>query len=214
MSGRTRIVGEATLSGGQHDDVSVVGECKVTEDVFCQGLNVVGEMDSAKNLTATELHIVGNLKSGGDCTAQSARVRGEIRVKGHWKSGHLKLTGALTVGGDCESETVDVRGTLCVGGLFSADRAEFVTAKTSVLHDMGGKTLYVRRMFPVFPTGRKLLEADTVEFDEADIDYVKAQVLRGHNLIVGRHCAIGTVEYTGTLTVAPGASVGSSSKIS
>ncbi len=198
MNGLTRVIGDATLAGGSYDNIRVVGDCTLSDSCSCHSLRVVGELHARHHLTA-----------------DNSRIHGTLRVNGNTKFLKLMLLGFMGVDGDFEAESLSVRGELNVAGLLNADKADFHSYGHSVIREMGGGLLTVTSPFwPPWKRFRPSLRADIIEYDEANLENVQADVLRGKNLVVGKHCRIGRVEYSGTLTVHKSAFVAQCEKVS
>ena len=208
-----RIMGEGQISGAAYGKVSVMGKAVSDEPIFCEKLNIMGEADVKSNIKAGFVKLSGEMRIDGKADFEQARIMGVVRSAGSWRCGTLKLLGELYSDGGCYNEHVTVRGVINAKGLFSADYALFRCRYPSLFEEMGGQSLRVFRPWYNRLAGGFTVTADSMEFDDIDIDYVKAGTVRGHNIKIGQHCEIDLVEYSGTLTVYQGARIGQQVKI-
>jgi len=202
-----RVMGEGHISGASYGKISVMGKAFIDEPVFCERLRIMGETEVKSDIKASFVKLRGEMKIDGKADFEQARIMGVVRSEGGWRCGTLKLWGELHSSGDCYSEHITVRGVISAKGLFSADYALFKGKYPSFFEDMGGQSLRVFCPWYSRLSSGFAVTAKNIEFDDIDIDYVKADTVRGHDIKIGRHCEIGLVEYSGTLTVCDGARI-------
>ncbi|MDR2736056.1 MAG: hypothetical protein LBB49_00655 [Gracilibacteraceae bacterium] len=229
-----RIIGDSSIGTGPFGLVRVVGEANAREDMTCRELRVTGTVKAEQNLTCHNARIVGeveirgdctmqsanitgNVRVGGNCTIQDASVTGEVKVAGDWQSATANVWGCLNVKGQCASEQIKVRGSLDVKGLLNFDQAEIVSGHPSKIQELGGRQIIVRKPKMPWklwnnPFRTVILEAQSIEADDIDIDYTTAAEVRGTRVKIGKHCSIGKIEYSESLTVEEGAEIGASSQ--
>lgn len=204
-----RIVGESNIGSGPFDTVKITGNGYAHEELNCRKLKVMGEIKADKSLVCAAASIVGTMKVRGDCAIQQADIIGEVHIEGNWQSDLTDIRGELTIDGQGVAEQIKVRGSLRVKGLFNSDKVEIISAHPSKLQELGGRKIEVRkpRMSLHKPFRKTILEVQSIEADEIDIDYTTAQVVRGSRIKIGKHCQIGKVEYSECLIVEKGSVV-------
>ncbi|MCL1918129.1 MAG: hypothetical protein FWG14_07425 [Peptococcaceae bacterium] len=233
-----RIIGESNIGEGPFGLVRILGEANAQDDLVCRELRVTGEVKAGKNLTCQNARIVGEveirggctiqtatiigeMEVGGNCMAQNASVIGEVKVAGDWQSSMADVRGRLSVKGQCASETITVQGSLNVEGLLNFDLAEIISNHPSRIQELGGRRIVVRKpkmdwkrlwIIPPNPFRIVILEAQSIEADDIDIDYTTAAVVRGSRVRIGENCRIGKVEYSESLIVENGADIGEREK--
>lgn len=132
---------------------------------------------------------------------------GQLSVHGNVRSGHMLMRGNLEADGDWEGDRLTVKGAFRVGGLLNAEQMDIRLFGPSSAREIGGGAVKVGRSrlqslkeFFV-PAGPAVLTAESVEADQVELSYTKAQTVRGNRVVIGPGCTIGEVEYTESLEV-------------
>lgn len=136
------------------------------------------------------------------------------------KGEHIFLEGAMKIGGDCEVETARLNGAVTIGGQLNADRIAINLHGKSSIKEIGGEMITVKRENHVIlhldkwikPLSREL-NTELIEGDVLELEYTKANVVRGNTVIIGPGCEIGVVEYNKELRVSKEAAVSKSEKL-
>lgn len=147
-------------------------------------------------------------------------IKGNTSVGGGLAANEIDVRGFLRAGGDCEAETFSAEGGFTVGGLLNAGSIDIKVFGPCSAREIGGEKIAIRapqglqsitQIFTFW--AEKRLETETIEGDEVTLEAVTAKTVRGANVTVGPECKIELVEYTGSCTVDPGASVGEARKV-
>lgn len=152
------------------------------------------------------MHISGMLRVGENCCATEARVSGGLDVKG-----------------DLTAEKVRLSGQSDIRGLLNAEEVEIILEKghgCSQIGSVGGGSVKVAQQmsggFNLLPLFRSKsasgLKTSSIEADKVELEYTEAETVRAIDAVIGKGCKIGTVEYSGTLTVDEDAVVGNTVK--
>ena len=230
--------GEISVSGGakmtgdvQCDRLGVSGGVKTSDDLACGEMHVSGGLKVSGNLSAETAKISGStrvegsleisetaaisgsLKCEGDAKLGSAKVSGGCTVEGKVEAKELKISGGLRCGGDVNAESFACSGGVKIGGLLNAETIVISASGDSEVGDIGCSSITVKQEHFTFGIHRGSLKAGTIEGDTVQLEYTKAEVVRGKNVTIGKKCEIGRVEYTGTLEILDGGKVKEQGKI-
>ena len=229
------IAGAGKIEGGIYERVKISGSGKVAGDVEAEEFKGAGAVTVEGALKARKFEVSGAFKAEGALDVEEGEAAGsfkvegpvsarELRISGAAKcgpirGGYIRINGALKAKGDIEADTLRLSGAFKVEGLLSADRVEIVLEDHSKARELGGEKIQVRRgtafggllstLGRLFGThGRGVLEVETVEGDELDLEWVRAEVVRGRVVKLGPGCRVGRVEYQESLEASPEAEVG------
>lgn len=236
--GDCRVSGSGNIDGGCYNRILVSGSCKVGGELVCRELRVSGNFRSAGkvdcsgevrasgsmlcggDMKAGDVNVSGSLKTEGDFAGENVSVSGGLRVGGAMKAAEVRSSGGLHVERDLEAERLESYGNLNVGGMVNAETVEIrLSLSESKVGTIGGSTVRVQRpaatgfLSGILKPGCGLLTCESVEGDLVELSAVKAQVVRGDQVVIGEGCDIELVEYTGTCQVDENARVGSCVKV-
>ncbi|BBI35173.1 polymer-forming cytoskeletal protein [Cohnella abietis] len=210
------INGVSSAGGGAYGAVKIDGIGKIEGSISSMIFNTNGIAKIRGDLLTEELDVDGIIKIEGQLSAGKSTVDGHMKVKGSLRGEQLKLNGMLNVEGDCEVERLEMEGSFDVKGLLNAGRMNIKLLGKGKAHEIGVEFIQVRRapksvwsslwrwMLPQFTTE---LHVTTIEGDDIDLEYTKADIVRGNRIVIGKGCTIGKVEYRSELKVHQGAKV-------
>lgn len=208
-----KILGTTTSAGGFYQNVHITGECLFNGDVDCQKLSLTGQAQLAGSLRANETKITGECIVNGSLNGLSLRGRGELKTTEGLRIDRFNFSGNLDVKGDCEAEVLKLSGAISVDGLLSADRLDISLYGPSWAKEVGGSAIRIKRskggtlLKLVKNKESAFFKAEFIEGDCVELQYTKADMVRGEHVIIGTECEIGTVEYRGTLKIHKNAKV-------
>ncbi|MCR8641158.1 hypothetical protein NV379_00685 [Paenibacillus sp. N1-5-1-14] len=219
------INGSGSSGGGVFNKVKISGSGKVSGDVECLEfrcsgsgsvignvktgyMNVSGSGDVDGNLVAEELKVSGSFRVDGDTFVKEASVSGHMKVDGKLTAEEMTVNGALEVKDDCSAEEFVVKGGFRISGLLNAGKVDIQLHGDAFVKEIGCDQIEVRRNLlggisvlkmikTLFQSFHNELHADVIEGDDIALEYTKAKVVRGTNVIIGPGCKIDLVEYKG-----------------
>lgn len=197
-SGSGKVYGDVHCSG----EMAASGAVGVEGSVWSEELRCSGVCRLTGDLEVHRLRISGSLQIGGKLSGEDLQVSGTLQGSAlHCReiaaSGKLRLTHGL------EAEKVRISGIVEVDGLLNAEIIEIQPTRFSHLTDVGGSEIRILdRSVGLRVPG--CLSARSIEGDTIELEYVKADVVRGKHIRIGKGCKIGRVEYSGSLEAAPG----------
>lgn len=204
-----KITGDSDIGGGEYGIVKITGTLTASESFSGKEIHVVGDVRGDEDITCGELKVMGTLSSRKLVVKEKASIMGTLTAK-EIDAEVFKVYGTVNCGKEFNCSRLMVSGSVDVGTLLNAEELSIKSGYTSHLPEAGGKILHVRgKTF----SSKCALQAGTVEFDEIDVKNTEAEILRGVNVKVGRHCKIGLLEYSGTLDCHPQARVAKTVKI-
>jgi len=225
--------------GGIFNIVSINGLGKIEGDIDCVGFVCNGKA-SIRGFVQAE-HIVVNGSSsfrnvdtgkmrinGRSDFAGVVQCAGEFRIDGYAKVGsqltceQIGLNGFLSVKGNCSAESFESRGSFRIQGLLNAGTIDIELHSECRAREIGGDRIFVRKSRKANPVAKLLkaltfnseqLTAETIEGDDIQLEYTKADIVRGNHVSIGPGCEIGLVEYSGKFAQHQDAKVKDSRKI-
>ncbi|MFC5530066.1 hypothetical protein [Cohnella yongneupensis] len=208
--------GVSTAAGGTYGNVKIDGVGKVSGDIDAKTIKANGVIRMNGAVKAEEMDCDGKLTVGGNLAVGRIRLDGLVSVKGIMSGEHLDLHGLINVKGDCEIEKFDGEGVFEVDGLLSVGTLNIKLQGRAKAREIGVESMVIRQV--PRSVWSKLwswmstkfvpeLQATTIEGDDIDLEYTKAQVVRGNRVVIGKGCVIDRVEYKTELKVNPGATI-------
>lgn len=229
--------GSSVIDGGCYNRINVSGACKVSSDLVCRELrcsgsfkalggvdcngsvHVSGAFHCEKDLIAGRFSGSGSAKVLGSMSCGAFTSSGGLQVGKNLKGTEIRSSGGLRVGGDVEADSFSSTGCIHVDGMINAEQVHIrLWDKCSAGSIGGSKVLVTRDPATGFLSGILRnsfggLTCDSIEGDEVDLTAVKAQVVRGADVVIRIGCDIDQVEYTGTCTIEDSARVGNCVKV-
>lgn len=216
-----KIAGSSTMPGGDYGTVSIGGSGKVTGNLRADTIRCSGAAKVLGNVTADTLdctgacslkgdvqvkkfHVSGSVKIEKNLSGEALRVSGAIKVEQTLRCKNLEASGGLSVGEDLEAEEVSLTGCAKIGKLLNAEKIVLVSSSTSKIRDIGCSILEVRKgksslLNLMFGSKEScVLEVNSIEADQAHLEYTRADVIRCRDLRLGPGCHVRRVEYTGS----------------
>ncbi|GGE01842.1 cell shape determination protein CcmA [Paenibacillus nasutitermitis] len=204
---KLKITGTGSASGGVFDSIRITGEAEIHGDTESDSLVCTGNSVISGSFTARSARMVGEIVVNGDLRASRLSLLGQLKITGNAKGGLFKIKGQLDVGGECEAEGFRIDGAFQINGLLSADQVEVGMYGPCYAKEVGGERIKVKRakwqgIKELFTrAGAVQMRTETIEGDSVYVEYTKADVIRGNNVVIGPACDIGLVEYRSSLTL-------------
>lgn len=215
-----KISGSSTMPGGDYDHVRISGSGKIdgnlrASEISCSGaaevrgnveaesLNCSGACALRGNVDVKSVHSAGSLKVQGSFTSEEVQLHGSSKFLHGLHCKALKLAGGLVVEQDLEAENALLQGCVRIDGLLNAEAIDLNSNSISHIREIGCSRLRVRRENGswlnriLHISSSYALKADSIEADQADLEYTCANVVRGRDFRIGPGCQIQRLEYTG-----------------
>ncbi len=200
---------------------SVQGACSVRGGLRLSGnhrfdgdLRAADGSISGKANVDGALEITNTLRTNGVLTIQRELLAGSLEQEGVTElGGVLRVNRARIIGvlrcQEVEAESFYSRGMLEIAGLLNAERIDIEVNNENRVGSIGGSFVQVRKgkRPQLLRKEPQRLKVQTIEADEVLLELTQAGTVRGRNVVIGKDCIIGRVEYTGVLTVDPSARV-------
>ena len=200
--GKVSISGSGQVTGNlRADTISCSGAAKVLGNVVTESLDCSGACALSGEVQAKQVHASGSVKVKQNFSGEEMHLSGAVKVMRTLRCKILKITGGLSVGEDVEAEESYLSGAAKIEGLLNAETIELTSNATSHIREIGCSSLKVRKekggwLKRAF--GGYALEVNSIEADQADLEYTQAEVVRGRDVRIGCGCRVHRVEYTGT----------------
>ncbi|MCJ8012711.1 polymer-forming cytoskeletal protein [Paenibacillus sp. KQZ6P-2] len=231
------ISGIGRSQGGSYSHVRTDGMAKINGDTDCISLDNNGTLTIEGALQSETVSVNGTATVEGALKANRMILDGMATIKEHAVCQELlTVNGRLSIGGRLDGEKVEVFGILktrddvqcellSVHGGFSIDgllNAGLIDVKMNMpckAQEIGGESITVRRLKKIsvieqfVPVLSAKLQAHTIEGDEIYLEHTEAEIVRGNDVIIGKGCKIGRVEYKNQLTRDEDAQIGAAYQI-
>ena len=239
LKGNLNIDGMGTSAGGEFDTINICGMGTITGKVLASKIDVDGAGKFQESVMSDEIKIAGTasfknevktefLKIDGNGSVAKDTIAKEVFIAGianfhkNLKSEGIKIEGMCTIKGNCEAEVFDCEGQIKINGQLNADAIRINTFLKSEINEVVGSAIEIKRSGnAVTEVISKVLDTvlinnlavNTIEGDSISIDYTDARVIRGEHVVIGEHCDVGLIEYSGSLKQHPRAKVGETHKM-
>ncbi|MCM3786632.1 hypothetical protein M3231_27235 [Neobacillus mesonae] len=232
-----KIMGEGSSSGGAFRNIRIMGQGRMNGDTSSVKFKSMGEASVHGHLDTSSFKSMGEISIDGGLNADKTALLGTIRVNGKMQVrklkalGHtevrgdvrgelLKVTGGLTIHeGDCTAERLLIRGTFNTEGALNAEHIGIKLYGPCNASEIGGSEVRIHRSlgswlsYMFLRKEKQSMTADVIEGDDVYLEHVEARIVRGRNVVIGRGCKIGTVEYSRKYKEHPSAIVEQSVRI-
>ncbi len=220
-----KIIGKGTITNGEYEKVSILGEAVALEEFHCDYLNVIGTCNLKGKVisnkvkilgeaiceqvvtTDNKLEILGQLKALEDYKANKVEVLGQGIFNKNLFFGEMDIKGEIKVSKDCEGNVFNSRGKLEIDGLLSAEDIYINPNGISTINEIGGSKIIIKKK-SLFSLKESIVISNVIEGDYIELDNTQCKIVRGHDVKILANCRIDKVEYTGTLTVDKNSIVG------
>ncbi|WP_168122583.1 hypothetical protein [Paenibacillus sp. HB172176] len=203
------ITGIGSSNGGSFSQASIDGICKITGDLECEKFSMKGKVDVRGSLQSKRMDMNGILHVEGALSGDRIQMNGKLEVDRIMTGETILMNGELKIHGNCEAESLEARGNLKLQEL-NAERIKLSLQGSCNMDAIGGESIRIRRsevtdkgkwlrIFGI-PAGGEL-SVKEVEGDVIDLEYTKADIVRGGEVRIGPGCKIGLVEYKSKLDV-------------
>ena len=220
----------SSITGGVYNKIRVFGAADINGDVTAESLSVYGAADFNGNCDIKDMSIKGACDFKGYVKAVNLDVKGACDFNGDVHIEFLKIYGAVSfkqkvsratdikIYGVVEVETLEadtimVKGVLECKEQLNADFIEINSNSESEIKEIVGSKIIIQPDKKMFKKLGKPVVVDLVEGDEIELENVKAKVVRGNTVKIGKYCEIERVEYNDTLVVSNKSDVKESEKI-
>ena len=225
QKGNLVLSGNGETAGGIFDKVVINGSGKVNGHIECNDFQcngsarVNGNIASQRAIINGSTKVVGNIVSErmeihghstieGTVNFEKLEINGHAKIRNSVKGEKLSLEGMVKVEGDCEVEEAYLKGVFTINGLLNADMISIQLHGRSSVKEIGGEKVTVKRENGVLSILEKLLkpfskelQVELIEGDVLNLEYTKANTVRGNQIVIGPGCEIGVVEYSGDLHI-------------
>lgn len=201
-----KISGSGNIIGSVYtDDFKISGSGKIEGNLKCTNGRISGSGGILGNLTAEEFKISGSGKVNGNSNCQWLKISGDGKILGNVLGKTFIISGEAFVEKNIEVENFEARGNFKVNGMINADEVIIQLQNHCYVEEIGATKVDVRKgatinsIFKVISFFAKnflgYLNTKIIEADYIYIEYTKADIVRGENIVIGEGCEIGLVEY-------------------
>ena len=185
-------------------NVKISGAGDIGGEVISGGeVRISGAGDIHGRVECAEFVLSGAGDVGGDVECEgSFTLSGAGDIRGSVKALSVELRGAGSIKKDVSCENARLTGASTVGGLLNAEEIYIELGRVHI-GEIGCTKLEVREKEVRFghSNNSPLLECKSIEGDDITLTYTVADVVRGKNIKIGRHCDIKRVEYSENIEV-------------
>lgn len=204
-----KVMGELDVSGKFIcGNCRVLGECDLRNMAEIDSLKIMGEVRAIKELVInSNLNIMGNINLYENLKGNIIKVMGEGIIEKNVIFNDINILGRLEVKGNCEGNNFYNKGEVRINGLLSADKVEIVPKRVSIIEEIGGSEITIKKSKLIESLYGKVV-SKLIEGDKITLQNTECKIVRGHDITILSGCNIGKIEYTGSLTVDENSEVG------
>lgn len=220
-----KIIGKGTITNGEYEKISILGEAVAFEEFHCEYLNIIGTCELKGEVisnkvkilgeaiceqavtTNDKLEILGQLKALEDYKANKVEVLGQGIFNNNLFFGEMEIKGEIKVAKDCEGNVFRSRGKVEIKGLLSAEDIYINPNGISTINEIGGSKIVIKKK-GLFSLRESIVISNVIEGDYIELENTQCKIVRGHDVKILANCRIDKVEYTGTLTIDKSSIVG------
>lgn len=235
-----RISGSGSVGGGEYNSVHINGSGRIDGAVTCKtyassgSSRVKGGIKCDEFASSGASHIEGSVDcSGTFSTSGAAHIDGDLHGDTAKCSGSLsvgknidiregRFSGSLSAEGDVSAEKVVLSGAARIKGLLNAETVEINVGLGNMaveIGSVGGGSITVKcksggNVFGFFKMKDLIfMKTTSIEADRVELECTEADIVRATDVVIGDSCRIGTVEYSGLITVSENAKVEKTVKV-
>lgn len=200
-----KISGSGTTGGGEFEGVYISGSGKVNGDVKCREFKISGSGNIIGSVYTDDFKISGSGKVNGDSNCQWLKISGDGKILGNVLGKTFIISGGAFVEKNIEVENFEARGNFKVNGMINADEVIIQLQNHCYVEEIGATKVDVRKGATINSVFKFIsffaknfvgyLNTKIIEADDIYIEYTKADIVRGENIVIGEGCEIGLVEY-------------------
>ncbi len=213
-----KIMGNAISNGRvKAEKITIMGSADLNSSIEVKECIVFGNAIIRGNMRAEKFKVNGDLTIVGDCEVGELSVNGKTDIDGMIECNNVVIRGDMILTKACQSKTLKVYGSVDASsdllgeeisidgkvqckGLLSGETVCLHAFENSYCKEIGATKLVVEK--PIyhllwFGYGKKnSLSCDLIEADEIKVEYTKAKIIRGKQVILNKQCEVDTLEYS------------------
>ncbi|MDR3270515.1 MAG: hypothetical protein LBT32_03230 [Peptococcaceae bacterium] len=188
-----KIDGVVTIKGGVYDDLDIDGVCTVEGDLETQQLKINGVCTCHGSIAATDFSCDGVLTVHGNVCVTAIDIDGVVTINGgKLEADKIVCDGVLTTEGEISADVIKANGKISAREIVGDD----VTIKSYWSNG------FTKLLFKITEkTGFRFSQIDLIEATTVDLRGVRAKVVNGRNVTIGKNCEIGRVDCSGQLKI-------------
>lgn len=202
--------------------IVINGAGKFLEDTKCEEIDVEGSGTFKGNLEVNELQVSGSSKVEKMVQGDMAHIEGALVALDGASFDKVTVDGAFKTLKSLEVEEINCNGILSIGEELNGEKIIITLKGASKIGTIGGHEIKVRKgsfygNTQIFSMIKGLFSGESsnydgltcveIEGDEIDVEYTKAKIVRGCNVVIGDKCEIGKVEYSESIIASPSAKI-------
>jgi cytoskeletal protein CcmA (bactofilin family) len=190
QEGKVFVEGITNIHGGNYQELFIEGVCNSSNDITSKKLDVEGVFNCNGNLEADELFCEGTAHINGNVRAKTLNVEGLANIDGKLEADHVSCWGLVRVQEEISADVIEAKG-LIVGREIVGDSVLIRSEVHAWLRP------HILKKYAI-----NFIEATTIELHR-----VRAKLVNGHTIRIGKKCVIEKIDCSGTLYIHPQAKV-------
>ncbi len=193
MNRNVKITGISKITGGEYENCSLNGVCTILGDII-----------------VNQFHSNGTTKSDGNVFAyEEISVNGNSKFHGSVKGKNINSLGKITIDNDLDGERISLTGIIRIGGRVNCDYLSIKSGKT-IIADIYAKKVIIDDSVTSF---NPKINIKSIDASYVDINYADVDIIKGDEVVIGKHCNIKIIEYTKSIQVHSSSFVGEARKV-
>ncbi len=199
-----KIMGDGVISGGEYDDIRVMGNGKFLAKVKAEKIGVYGNA-VLRDVEVREMNVFGSAQVHGTLVGKSMRVFGEVETHGPVKCENIVVKGYLRAQTDVQAESFTSYGGVELIAL-NANDVKIHLHTRSLIQKVGAESVVVSDrgwwgLLSLFGRWGRELRVDLIEADQVRLRWTTVETVKGNNVWIGPGCRVKLVEYRDQLDI-------------
>jgi len=209
--GDAKIEGVGTFQGGVYGNLGIDGVCTINGDLEAESIVIKGVCTCNGNLSAKTFDCDGILTVEGNLRLGIADIDGVVTVNGNKvEADRIDCDGVLSVEGEISADVIEADGKLnaeeIVGDRITI-KSYWKRGLRGLLLKLGDKGRGVRGVGLGFGS-LKFSKIGLIEGTTVELRGVRARLVNGQDITIGKNCEIERVDASGVLNIHPSSRVG------
>ncbi len=204
-----KVMGDSIFNGVVNArELKIYGDVTLKEKGTIDILNLKGDFKSNSKLEVKDKAIImGDAEIEEDFIGNYIEILGDMKISKNIYFDNLKVLGKTEIKGNCEGNYFYNKGEVRIDGLLSADKIEIVPKRSSIIEEIGGSEIIIKKAGYIDILGGKVT-SKLIEGDNIILENTICNIVRGHDINILSGCSIDKIEYTGKLTIDKKSKVG------
>lgn len=193
MSEDLEVLGNRTISGGEYNNIDVLGELRCEGRLEANDIDIMGKASFYDNVLASDVNIMGKCYIEGNLKAKEINIMGEAKIQGNVESDEIEIYGKVEVTGDINADEIEIYSAQSNFNNIYGEEV-VIGAKVNKKHHRFEK-------INVSQDNRLGCNINEIEATNITLAYAKVKRVSGENIVIEENVEVDLVEYSHSLEV-------------